>query len=114
MTPAEQAWAFAAMACCGVCLGMLYDLLGPLRRMRGMCAITDILFGVFCAAGMILTALYLQCDPFRLYAFGGILCGIALYGITAGAGIRRISAMLRKRIAKREEKYKKQSSPAGN
>jgi len=104
MTPAEQARAFAAMLCCGACLGVLYDLLGPLRRIKGMCAMMDMLFGLFCAAGMILTALHLQCDPFRLYAFIGMACGMALYGVTAGAGIRKLSAMVRKRIVKWEEK----------
>ena len=114
MTPTEQARAFTAMLCCGACLGVLYDLLAPLRRIRGMCTAMDVFFGVCCAAGMILTALRLRCDPFRLYMFAGILCGMILYGMTVGAGIRRISAMVRKKTAKNREKYKKRSESAGN
>ena len=113
MTPAEQARAFTAMLFCGVCLGGIYDLLSPLRSVKGMCTMTDMLYGLPCAAGMILTALDLQADPFRLYAFGGTVCGIVLYGMTAGAGIRKIMAMMRRRFTVRKEKYKKRQGTAG-
>ena len=113
MTPLEHAKVFAAMLCCGISLGVLYDLLGAIRRLRGMCAVTDMLFGVFCALGMILTALHLQIDPFRLYAFAGTFCGIMLYGLTAGVLIRRIMAMMGERMEKWEEKCKKRAGAAG-
>ena len=113
MTPLEHAKVFAAMLCCGISLGMLYDLLGAIRRLRGMCAVADVLFGVFCALGMILTALHLQVDPFRLYAFAGTFCGIMLYGLTAGALIRRLMAMIGERMEKWEEKCKKSAGAAG-
>ena len=113
MTPLEHAKVFAAMLCCGILLGVLYDLLGAIRRLRGMCAVTDVLFGVFCALGMILTALHLLVDPFRLYAFAGTFCGIMLYGLTAGALIRRIMAMMGAQMEKWEEKCKKRERAAG-
>lgn len=113
MTPLEHAKVFTAMLCCGISLGVLYDLLGTIRRLRGMCAVTDVLFGVFCALGMILTALHLQVDPFRLYAFAGTFCGIMLYGLTAGALIRKMMAMIGVRMEKWEEKCKKRAEAAG-
>ena len=113
MTPLEHAKVFAAMLCCGISLGVLYDLLGAIRRLGGMCAVTDVLFGVFCALGMILTALYLQVDPFRMYAFAGTFCGIMLYGLTAGALIRRMMAMIGARMEKWKEKCKKRAGAAG-
>ena len=114
MTPEEQAYAFAAMLLAGVCMGAVYDLLGPVRRVKGLCAVTDMLFGVCCAAGIVMTALQLQCDAFRLYAFGGAACGMVLYGITAGAVYRRIAAIWRKKIRNWKEKYKIRSGAAGN
>ena len=39
MTPEEQAYAFAAMLLAGVCMGAVYDLLGPVRRVKGLCAV---------------------------------------------------------------------------
>ena len=113
MTPLEHAKVFTAMLCCGISLGVLYDLLGAIRCLRGMCAVTDMLFGVFCALGMILTALHLLVDPFRLYAFAGTFCGIMLYGLTAGTLIRRIMAMMGERMEKWEEKCKKRAGAAG-
>jgi len=113
VTPLEQARAFGVMALCGVCLGAAYDLLGPLRRVTGLCAITDLLFGLCCAAGMIQAALFLRCDAFRLYAFAGVGCGMALYGTTLGALLRYAGRHVRKRIQKREEKWKNRQSTAG-
>jgi len=114
MTPAEQARAFAAMLLCGVCLGAAYDLLGTLRRVRGLCAVTDVLFGVLGAAGIIWTALRLECEAFRLYAFAGAAGGMTLYGATVGAAVRRISAAARRSTVRRKEKRKKHALPAGN
>ena len=114
MTPTEQARAFAAMMACGACMGAVYDALGVFRRVRGLCALTDMLFGICCAAGIIWTALRLETDAFRLYAFAGAACGMALYGATAGAMLRRIAALMRRWMDKMEEKRKKRPSPAGN
>jgi len=113
MTPAEQANAFAAMLLCGACMGVVYDMLGMLRRVRGLCAIADILFGCCCAAGVILTALRLQIDAFRLYVFAGVGCGMALYGVTIGAAIRKLAAAIRRKIPESEEKCKKNASTEG-
>lgn len=114
MTPAEQARAFVVMLLAGVCMGVVYDLLGPLRRVRGLCAAADLLFGLCCAAGIVTTALGLRCDAFRLYAFAGAACGLALYGATVGAVLRRVAAILRNRRGNGKEKYKTEPVSAGD
>ena len=113
MTPQEQGHVFAAMALCGVCLGVVYDLLGPLRRAAWLCAPSDLLFGVICAAGIAAAALHLRCEPFRLYVFAGVACGMILYGATMGSLLRHIGRSMRKRKRETEEKYKKRQSAAG-
>jgi len=95
MNPQEQAYAFAAMMVSGACMGVAYDLLGLLRRIRGLCAVSDMFFGLLCAVGIVVTALWLRCDAFRLYAFLGAACGLLLYGISVGTAIRRIKRRIR-------------------
>ena len=114
MTPQEQARVFAAMLCCGACLGVVYDLLGPLRRITGLCAGTDLLFGAVCAAGIAAVALIMRCEAFRFYVFAGTGLGLILYGLTIGAMIRRLGGVLSRYAQKNREKCKKQESVAGN
>ena len=103
MTPAEQARAFAAMMACGACMGVAYDALGVFRRARGLCALTDMLFGICCALGIIWTALQIEIEAFRLYVFAGAACGMALYSMTVGAILRRIVALMRRWMVKMED-----------
>ena len=114
MTPAEQARAFGAMLLCGACMGVVYDMLGIFRCVRGLCAASDILFGICCASGIVWTALRLEMEAFRLYAFAGAAGGMTLYGATVGAAVRRISAAARRSTVRRKEKRKKHALPAGN
>jgi len=114
MTPAEQARAFGAMLLCGACMGVVYDMLGIFRCVRGLCAASDILFGICCASGIVWTALRLEMEAFRLYAFAGAACGMALYGVTLGMIARRIAAGVRIMMEKREKKPKKRQDVAGN
>ena len=84
------------MAALGAAAGLCYDLLGRLRRGRltagaGVGA-SDLLFGMLCALGMTLTALYLRMNPFRLYAFAGVALGLAAYAATLGRLLRFFAA----------------------
>lgn len=72
MTALEQARALGMMATLGAALGGIYDLMGMMRRSRAGVGASDLLFGMLCALGMTLTALYLRMNPFRLYAFAGV------------------------------------------
>lgn len=73
MTALEQARALGMMAALGAALGGIYDLMGMMRRSRAGVGASDLLFGMLCALGMTLTALYLRMNPFRLYAFAGVV-----------------------------------------
>lgn len=112
MTAAEQARAFAAMAACGAAVGAAHDLLRPILR-GGMAHILDLALGVLAAAGMISTALFLQTDAFRLYAFAGVLAGIALYMLTIGTIVRRLAACVRTFVKKSKMTNKKAPDVAG-
>jgi len=91
MTPQEQAHVFAAMLCCGACMGTVYDLLSPVRHTKGLCGVGDLLFGVLCAAGIIVTALTMQTEAFRLYVFAGAGLGFGAYMLTVGLMLRRLA-----------------------
>ena len=82
------------MAACGAALGALYDACMLLRRAGRMGAAAtgalDLIFGVACAAGIILTALYFQIDAFRWYVFAGTGAGMALYMLTIGTIVRKL------------------------
>ena len=84
MTALEQARALWMMAALGAALGGIYDLMGMMRRSRAGVGASDLLFGMLCALGMTLTALYLRMNPFRLYAFAGVALGMGAYAATAG------------------------------
>lgn len=101
MTVFEQAQAFAAMMVCGAGLGGAYDVLGLFRR-GAMTHVLDLFFGVLAAAGMIGAALLLRVDAFRLYAFAGVIAGGALYRMTIGTIVRKVSGFVRKNVKKAE------------
>ena len=94
MSTAQQAQAFLIMAVCGALLGMLYDALMILRRIRhagaAATALADLSFGAACAAGIILTALYLQIEAFRWYVFAGTGAGMAIYMLFVGTIVRKV------------------------
>ena len=70
--------------------GGIYDLMGMMRRSRAGVGASDLLFGMLCALGMTLTALYLRMNPFRLYAFAGVALGMGAYAATAGRLFRAL------------------------
>lgn len=112
MTAADQARVFLGMALCGALLGAVYDALAPLRR-GIFTAAADALFGVLCALGMIAVGLRMEADPFRLYAFAGVAAGGALYAVTIGTIVRKMSGRVRIWRKKRRKMDKKAESAAG-
>ena len=100
MTVWEQARIFAAMALCGASVGVAHDVLSMMRRGRALTACADILLGVLMAAGVIGTALVLQCDAFRLYVFLGVAAGWLLYAASLGTIVR----ILTERVGKLSKK----------
>ena len=101
MTVMEQARVFGAMGICGAALGAVYDVLRLILR-GGFMPVLDLALGVAAAAGMILTALMLETEAFRLYAFAGVLLGIGLYMLTIGAIIRKMSGVVRNFVKKED------------
>ena len=112
MTVADQARVFLAMALCGALLGAVHDALAPLRR--GVLTVAaDALFGVLCALGMIAVGLRMEAEPLRLYAFAGVMTGGALYAVTIGTIVRKVSECVRIWRKKRRKMDKKAESAAG-
>lgn len=112
MTVADQARVFLAMALCGVLLGAVYDALAPLRK--GILTVAaDLLFGALGALCMIAVALRMEAEPFRLYAFAGVLAGGALYLATIGTIVRKLLDCVRNWRRKRRKMDKKAEDAAG-
>ncbi len=95
-------------------MGVVYDLLGLLRRITGLCAGVDLLFGILFAAGIVAVALIMQCEAFRLYVFVGAGMGLAIYELTIGTMMRRLAGFLGRNVRKKGEKCKNRESTAGN
>jgi len=112
MTVMEQARVFCAMAICGAAAGAAHDVLRIILG-GGPAHVRDLALGVITAAGMILTALFLETDAFRLYAFAGVLLGIALYMATIGTIVRKVSQLVRKNVKKSGSVHKKSRRDAG-
>ena len=113
MTVAEQAQVFCAMAACGAAAGAVYDVLRMAVR-GGAAHIWDLLLGVITAAGMTVTALWLETEAFRLYAFAGVAAGIGLYMLTIGTIVRKVSSAVRNFVKKSRFLHKKSRNDAGN
>ena len=99
MTALEQARALGMMAALGAALGGIYDLMGMMRRSRAGVGASDLLFGMLCALGMTLTALYLRMNPFRLYAFAGVALGHGRHMPRRLGRLLRFLAALKRTIA---------------
>ena len=80
MTALEQARALGMMATLGAARGGIRVGVGA----------SDLRFGMLCALGRTLTALYLRMNPFRLYAFAGVALGMGAYAATAGRLFRAL------------------------
>lgn len=111
MTAAEQAGVFAAMAVCGAAAGGVYDLLRSVRG--GLVHLLDLVWGMLAACGMIITALSLRTDAFRLYVFAGFGLGLALYMLTIGTIVRVITIRVQDFVKKRKNMNKNMPDIAG-
>ncbi|MBR5289047.1 MAG: spore cortex biosynthesis protein YabQ [Clostridia bacterium] len=87
-----------AMMLCGALLAAAYDALWVLRKVffpgKIALALMDLLFGVFCALGIIASALVLKVDAMRAYVLVGALLGMGMYRASAGAALRRVTAWI--------------------
>lgn len=84
-------------------MGAIYDLLSPMRHMKGFCGAVDLLFGALCAAGIAAAGLAMQTEAFRLYVFAGAGLGFVLYMLTAGRMLRQLVRGIGKLRGKRAE-----------
>ena len=105
MTVEQQLRALCAMAAAGFTLGALFDGMTLLRRAlsagRILTGLMDLLFGLCCAVSVILTALVLRIDPYRLYVFAGLALGMGAYAATIGTFVRIIQKRAQKIGGKR-------------
>ena len=79
----------------------------------GAAHIWDLLLGIITAAGMTVTALWLETEAFRLYAFAGVAAGIGLYMLTMGTIVRKVSGAVREIVKKSGFLHKKSRDDAG-
>ena len=104
MTPERQALVFAAMAACGACMGVVYDVfsaagaLCPIRCGAGQ--LLNLLFGPLCAAAMIGLALALHVSVLRFYVFAAAALGFFAYMRTFGILFRHVTANVRQSAGK--------------
>lgn len=100
MIAAEQARAFLVMTLCGIVCALVHDALrlaGWILGGRAGCtAMMDLFLGAVLAAGMTAAGLYLGMSPMRLYLFGGVGLGAALYYATLGRIAREACAFIRR------------------
>lgn len=117
MTVREQAYVFALMTACGVALGAVYDALKlarwTLSAGGALTGVLDVLYGLSCGAGVILLALRLGTDAFRLYVFVGAALGMALYAGFIGMPVRILAGHVRKRVKKSRKVEEKCQNDAG-
>lgn len=88
MTVAQQGHVFAAAVLCGICIGMVHDLLGVLRRGMLMTMTADLLLGTAAAVGIVGVGLRFGCSPFRLHIFLGATLGWTIYAALMGINVR--------------------------
>ncbi len=87
-----QALAFAGSAALGAAAGLLYDLLGTVRRRaegRVLGGALDLLFWMLVTAVLFLYALEAGDGKLRLFMVAGAALGAAAYFLTAGPAVRR-------------------------
>ena len=90
-----QAAEFAASMLLGLALGVFYDALRALRRLRARLTLPlDVLFALTLAAALLLFALYPGRGLFRLFAFAALALGAGLYFLTLSPILLRAYAYL--------------------
>ena len=92
----ELLWALAL----GAGLGLLYDLLRPLRHGRWRTALTDALYVLLMLSALMLFALYAGRGRLRLFALAGMGCAGGLWLWLVSPLLRRLEDV-RQRISRR-------------
>ena len=86
VTIGAQTISIAAAAFCGLLAGMLYDLLGAVRRGRGQAlgVICDVVFCLFCTGAMFLTGMVFCGGRFGFWEPFSFLTvfGLYLFGVS--------------------------------
>lgn len=96
MTTGDQARALLAMIICGAGAGAVHDLFFMIRRGMLLTMLADFLLGLFLAASVAAAGMMLACDPFRLYAFVGVIMGWMIYALTLGTIVRILTQTIGK------------------
>jgi len=84
----SQVWVFLGMMYLGLGLGLIYDILGFLRRSgkKGWTVGADLLFFLLAGAALTLALVKTGQEGLRLYALLGLACGGMIYLL----GLRRL------------------------
>ena len=91
----ESTAEFSASMLLGLALGVFYDALRALRRLRARLTLPlDVLFALTFAAALLLFALYPGRGLFRLFAFAGLVLGAGLYFLTLSPILLRVYGRL--------------------
>lgn len=88
MSISQQAVVLAHMMLCGAAVGLMHDLLALVRCGQVMTAAADLLLAPVGAISVIVAALALRCEAFRLYVFLGFAAGWAIYSFSLGTIVR--------------------------
>ncbi len=96
----SQAWVFLGMIYLGLGLGVIYDVLGLLRKTKnkGLTAGADLLFFLLAGGALTLALVMTGQDGLRLYSLLGLACGGLLYMLGLRRLVLGIAAFVEKRI----------------
>lgn len=93
------------MLLCGALGGAAYDAMMLLRHAlhagRVATGLLDLCLGAMLAVGVTCAGLYLEMDPFRLYAFAGVGLGLLAWYAAAGQLLRRMMALAGRIVQKK-------------
>ncbi len=96
----SQAWVFLGMVYLGLALGLVYDVLGLVRKSgkKAPVFLADLLFFLLAGAALTLVLVMTGQNSLRVYALLGLLCGGILYLLGLRRLLLSIGAFYTKRI----------------
>ena len=94
-----QARELLAALILGAALGLVYDLLRPLRHGRLSTALTDLLFCLVTTLALLAFLLYAGRGRLRIFAIFGILSGAAVWFLTLSRPLRRLASAVGRTVA---------------
>ena len=92
----ELGWALAV----GAALGLLYDLMRPLRRGRISTAAADLLYSLLLLLTLLAFGLYAGRGRLRVYALSFMTAAFVLYWLTLGRAVRAFFRKLDRGLTK--------------